>query len=332
MIGQRVESRFGLPWLALGFASIGLTMAGGGIALGERPLLVGSALPFAIAVCWLIFCVDRPFAAEFLEDGIEVDGHGSPISYASLRGVRIGGRPHDPSNFRKASMPIQVEHEGGQFLIPARLNVPSHEVYRFLASCVPTCGERQVHPTLAEYLERQEGYFGPERVWIYRAASRPRGVGRFRRFRALCTGLILGGIAWIVAGSSGFVEQQWAGAGIMCSLVGVCFFLVTLANDSGPAQAIKNWKNASLVIGPQGMAMIQGDVQGEVRWPELLDVRFGSRASSFRLTQGPVGGIILKLKGADVLIADIYDRPLYVIHDRILDCSGRAYADEVVDL
>ncbi len=38
------------------------------------------------------------------------------------------------------------------------------------------------------------------------------------------------------------------------------------------------------------------------------------------------------VKGADIHIADIYDRPLYVIYDRILDCSGRSVAEEFVDL
>jgi hypothetical protein len=33
---------------------------------------------------------------------------------------------------------------------------------------------------------------------------------------------------------------------------------------------------------------------------------------------------LLRVKGANIVIADIYDRPLYVIHNRILAASGRS--------
>ncbi len=35
-------------------------------------------------------------------------------------------------------------------------------------------------------------------------------------------------------------------------------------------------------------------------------------------------GILLRVKGADIVIADIYDRPLHVIDNRILASSGRS--------
>jgi hypothetical protein len=89
---------------------------------------------------------------------------------------------------------------------------------------------------------------------------------------------------------------------------------------------LKNWKNASLVIAPEGMAMVQGLIQGEVKWPELLDVRFNVKPVGFHMghhTAFP--GIMLSVKGANILIADIYDRPLHVIYNRILTLSGRSY-------
>jgi hypothetical protein len=333
MIGQRVESRRGLPWGALAFASIGLGLLAGGFALGQLPLFVVAALPLGISVALLMFGREPHFGAVFGETAIEVEGSYGSISYGSLRDVRAAGIPHDPSAFRKASAPIHLQHEGGILHIPHRLNVPSHEVYRFLASRIHPSGDRAVNSALAEYLERQEGYFGQDHIWTYRASRRPSRRGQYRRFRAICLGLVLAGLAWMVAGFSGFVDQGWGVAGIMCALIGLCFSLATLAQSSGPGQYIKNWKNASLVVGPQGMAMVQGDIQGEVRWPELLEIRFRPKANAFRLhyAQG-LSGISLKVKGAEILIADIYDRPLYIIYDRILAASGRLAPEEIVDL
>ena len=88
---------------------------------------------------------------------------------------------------------------------------------------------------------------------------------------------------------------------------------------------MKNWKNASVVIGPHGMAMVQGDIQGEVRWPELLEIRFNTKPLAFSLgSQSGFPGILLRVKGADIVIADIYDRPLHVIYNHILASSGRS--------
>jgi len=74
------------------------------------------------------------------------------------------------------------------------------------------------------------------------------------------------------------------------------------------------------------MAMVQGGIQGEVRWPELLEIRFNAKPRGLSLSnqRAMLPGILLRVKGADILIADIYDRPLYVIYNRILAASGRS--------
>jgi hypothetical protein len=333
MMGQRIESRPDFPWASLAVASIGLALLGGGLALGRSPLAIAAALPIGVALALLVSGRERPFAAVFVRDAMDVEDPPVTIYYSSLNDVRSGGIPHDPSTFRKASAAIQVEHEGGTLSIPARLNLPSHEVYRFLAGRMSPGGARIVNPVLAEYLERQEGYFGPEQVYSYRATPRGSRRGRYRRLRAFCVGLMLAGASWMVAGVAGWAETGWGWAGVLATLIGLCFLLVTLAEDNGAGRLIKNWRKSSLVIGPQGMAMVQGDIQGEVRWPELLEVQFKPKASAFRLSYAHgLNGIILKVKGADILIADIYDRPLYLIHERILASSGRSTPEEVVDL
>jgi hypothetical protein len=83
---------------------------------------------------------------------------------------------------------------------------------------------------------------------------------------------------------------------------------------------MRNWREASLVIGPLGLAVVQGDLKGEMRWGELRQLhmkapRFAAYANRMKL--GP--GIRLVVEGATIVIADLYDRPLRVIHQRIMD-------------
>ncbi len=224
-------------------------------------------MPIGISVALLISGWERPFVAVFGKDSIEVEGPQGSIPYASLRDVRAAGIPHDPSSYRKPRVPIHVEHLGGMLQIPPRLNAPSHEVYRFLAGQVPPNGDRAVNPALAEYLERQEGAFsGPEHIWTYRAISRSSRWGRFRKFRAFCGGLVLGGVAWMVAGFSGFVDTGWGGGWhlLFTALVGLCFFLVTLADSTGPGQFIKNWKHDMIwSLAPRGWRWSRATSRGK---------------------------------------------------------------------
>ncbi len=333
MIGQRIESRPGLPWGALMFLAVGIALVAGGLAVGPLPMAVAGALPIAVGLMLGFLGREGRFAGEFTAEGIEATDPPSSIPYASLLNVRAGNRPHNPLDFRKKTCPIRVIHEAGELAIPSRLNVPSHEVYRFLAGKVPDNGSREINPALQEYLERQESYFGPEQVWTYRALTRKQSRRAYGKLRAGCYGLILAGVVWIAYGASTADGGGWIGGGILALLLGVAFAMATLAEGPNTGRMIKGWKKASLVIGPQGMAMVQGDIQGEVRWPELLEIRFKSRPSNFRLHHGEaMAGILLRLKGANILIADLYDRPLYVIHDRIMACSGRSTRPEEVEL
>ena len=144
-------------------------------------------------------------------------------------------------------------------------------------------------------------------------------------YRAFCIGLIVAGGAWSVIGFSGFSEIAWGLAGIVCVMVGGLLYATSFA-EFIPAGPMRNWRNASLVISPQGMAMVQGDIQGEVRWPELVEIRFNTKPRGFDFgnPSAMLPGILLRVKGASILIADIYDRPLHVIHKRILAASGRS--------
>lgn len=330
MIGQRVESRPGLPWAAVVFFVVGLSLAGAAVATGGTGFAIAAVVPLALGATLLAFGFEQSFAATFTEEGIAVDNALDVVPYTSLQNVWAGGRCPDPGDFRKRTCAIDVLHDHLWLHIPPRLNVPSHEVYAFLAGRVTVNGSRYVNPVLAEYLERQERYFGPANVWTFRAATRRVPRTTRRSLRAFAVGLIAGGAIWIALGFSGVAGTEWGAWGILAALVGALLLAISFTEGWTGHQLVKNWRQASLVIGPQGMAMIQGDIQGEIHWPELLDIRFGTRRRSFVLTrEQAMFGIILRVKGADIVIADLYDRPLYIIYDRILTCSGRVAPEQI---
>jgi hypothetical protein len=144
-------------------------------------------------------------------------------------------------------------------------------------------------------------------------------------FRALSLGLIAASIAWLFIGFSNFGRSEWQIAGVICLATSVVLFLVSFTQNVSVGGAVKNWKKASLVIAPRGMDMVQGEIEGEVNWPELLEVRLNPRPRSFILTRESLTpGILLRVKGASIVIVDIYDRPLFVIYRRIVAAWRKA--------
>jgi hypothetical protein len=326
MIGERLESHGLLPWGELLLLAVALGLVAAGLIYGINGMVIGAVLPLAMGGTLWFLGRERPLTATFREEGLEIETAAEPIlvPYASIQNIKVGGRLADPAEFRKSACAITVLHKGGLLRIPSRLNYPSHEVYRFLAERVPDNGGRDVNPVLADYLARQEQYFGPESVRTFRAVGRrltPERIG----YRAFSIGLMLTGVAWSALGFSEFVATEWGWAGILCIVLGAFLYAASYAESMSPGP-VRNWKGASLVIGPQGMAMVQGDIQGEVHWPELLEIRFNARPGGFNFgnVNAMIPGILLRVKGASILIADIYDRPLYVIYNRILAASGRS--------
>ena len=326
MIGQHLERRRRVPWPELILLAFGLALAGSGFLFQTGQAVVWAALPLSIGFLLLILGQDGPFAATLTADAIELRDERFPdqaptatIPYSSIGGVRIGGRSLDPATFRKARSPMVVQHAAGVLSIPAHLNVSSAELYRFLARQVGPTGGRTVHPALAPYLQRQEAEFGPEAIRTYQAASRlPAAQGSRRAVRATFLGLALAGLIWVVVGAMHWGSTQWMPGGAIALTLGLMIYAATFADASFSGRGISNWKKSSLVVSPAGLAMVQGPVQGEVRWAELLDIRFADKIKGFRLShEATVAGIRLRVPGAVIVIADLYDRPLYVIHEQI---------------
>lgn len=322
MIGETIQARARFPGAAVVFL-----LPGGGLvalavaqhnphwALGSIPLFL-----IAVALWWLR---PRAFVAHFTEDALEVMEPRVSIPFAELQGLQAKGRPADPAKKGPRSYPIQVFHQKGALMIPAGLDVPSDAVYLFLLAQFPPGGSREVNPALRTYLRQQLETFGPDRVWSYKARQ---VLGRSlvaRRGVAVCLAVLASGVVWAVAGGiMGKGSEAWLAMGIVVALFGGLFaFLFWLdAWQKGGENRLKKWREASLVISPLGLALVQGDVQGQMRWDELRDVSLRNKPPSFGLHRDhTMTGIILRFEGAQIPIVDVYERPLPIIYQRIKD-------------
>jgi hypothetical protein len=329
MIGRRIESRAAISWAALLGLALAVGLAVVGLIRGQRDWAIGAILPAAIGL-GLLAARDRPFAARFGAEALEVEDPAATIPYDSITMVWAGGRRPDPEQTGRRSFPIQVAHTAGILKVPARLDVESAEVYRFFADRFPPSGGRDINPALAEFLEQESSIFGHDRVWTYRAARQRAPRPGYRRLRAVLLSVALAGLAWIIIGAQDPERSPWLPFGIVAVVIGLVLLACSFASglEMGP-QGLKGWRQASLVISPGGLGMIQGDIQGIIRWDELRNVRLQARPRVFRASSAApaLPGILLIVEGASILIADIYDRPLHVIFERLNACRSGAEAD-----
>lgn len=294
-------------WLALGL-SCGLGM----ILLPNPAWLMLAVGPFCVGLALLVWR-PRPFAAQCTETALEVMEPRVTIPYDEIQAVRPHGVSLHPQKIAAgARFPIRVAYPGGSVLIPARLNVPSVEVYRFLLEKTPPAAAdpKATTPSLRSYAARHLETFGMDHLWAYRARSELGEKFPPVTAQAVFLGLTLGGIAWVLLYAFVINNPGFLFLGCLLGTIGLCCFALSFSTSSNsPARNIKNWEDAGLVICPAGLALVQGALKGEMRWDEVKEVKLESRAPT---------RIVLKALAADVPIADIYDRPLYHIYQRIM--------------
>jgi hypothetical protein len=316
MVGQTIESRNGFPVGAFLGALAGLGLCVVAAATANLHWLMASLLPWLYAVL-LLAGRERPFRASFTDTAVEVDEPPLSVPYAEMQGLLAGRRSPNPYRVGPRSYPIQVIYPGGVLRIPPRLDVLSDKVYSFLLSHFGSRGARDVHPKLAEYRLSQEKRYGSGRVWSYVAREYQGRPAEYRGLRAFFLAVLLSATCWLVFGLA-TSQPEWAVGGGFGMLFGGLFgFLIWI--QIRLQKVPKKLRKASLVISPDGLALIQGDLEGRLRWGEVRNVQFKRRvAHSFQFAGSVIAaGIVLKVEGASVPILDLYDRPLALIHQLI---------------
>jgi hypothetical protein len=166
---------------------------------------------------------------------------------------------------------------------------------------------------LNDYLGRQQARYGPEKVLTYRARTyiAQETASKRRCIRGLCWALT--GIVWIVLKIVLSAANAWAAFGFLLLIAGLAmagFYALSLR----PFRTPNRLQSASLVIAPAGLALVQGSVQGEMRWNELRKMESWG---NHRFSRNIHGGVILQFADVSVTIGDLYDRPLRFIFQAV---------------
>jgi hypothetical protein len=309
-----IESPRPFPWGAVVFAL--LAAAGFTLAAATQSLHWALAATLPLMLAGAVALTGPPaFSGRLTSEGLEIGDGPSLIPFGHIQGLWSNGKIMRPEQMKRQRFTIDLAHLDGILRIPPPHHVRSSDLYRFLYEQLSASGSRSVNPEMLSYLQQQEGDFGADRVFTYVARHyHPGRLGQSRRL-AVVGAFLATGLVWAVVGFSFKGGEAWGVFGCMMAFLSLLFGLL-FWNDARQAPGrIKNWRQSSLILSPVGLAMIQGEVRGEMRWDELRDVKLKAESAMFSTSVGQ--GIILRVEGADLVIHDLYDRPLPLIQKQI---------------
>ena len=306
MIGTRIESSPSLPVSAI--------ILGAGwvisvvLALVSRNVHVAiGGLPLACFAAARLLARERPLRLEVEHEGLNlVDTH-QTIPYASIRSLSPASHSAEQTQFA-----IDVCHAEGRLTIPASIDHSSKTLDAFLRSRLVPQPQGFVHPALQNHLREEQELFGAEKVFCFSPRERLDPPRRGSTLRGIGLGMLATGILW---GLSGVFSELWIIPGIILGLFGGIFFLASYARRSTVDRIVKNGHESTLLVTPTGIALMQGNLKGKLRWDEVHAVKMTGPAS-FSLTP-VVSGLTIQIAGSQITIMDIYDEGLPVIQQRI---------------
>ncbi len=318
LIGREFTIDLGRPWV--GFLLAVALLGGLGVAsmvASGAYLSFGLAYAAVLAAAFGVFFGRRTTRClRFTEDAVELTRPDVRLTYGEILEVFAPEHANRPGR----NFPIHLLHAHGFHTIPPRVRGDSAAIDAFLRT--QPLGVRElpaVAPVLRDFVKQQVALHGPDEVYVYHArlAAPPLVAGRASGVWS-CVGLLLGGIGLVVLGIAIRLEAA-IGIGIGAALVGLVVGLVVLQNKMA-RPPIKDWQKVMLVVAPDGLALVQGTLTGELRWRELRGVRMGKGAAAY--TAGGRGavslpGVHLDVAGATITIVDLYHWPLAHIREQI---------------
>jgi hypothetical protein len=315
-----ISSKSSFPLAAFIWAIVAAALMGPGIAVGNYHMILASLPALALAGGLWLF---KPAGVqlELTETSLRLLEPPEEIPYCSIESMMLGNRPQDPKKPGLKPGPLMIMHCLGALQVPARISTSVTELYRFLLDKAGGTGSRDVNPRLGKHLAQEESTFGADKVWTFCARRHMGRRASTRRSRACCLLLIATGIIWICASPILFHSRKdqipiWLGWGIILSVFSFLFWLMFKEQQRHPDSRLRGWEKASLIVSPSGIAIVQGDLEGRLRWDELREAQLDPGRVHFAINSKGLmrGGIRLIVAGADIRIADIYDRPMPVIY------------------
>ncbi len=324
MIGQSIEARPRMSIGAIVFLILGLLMLGLALVFQLRDLAVGAAGPLVLAAT---LALSRPghFVASFTESGLEIEHPPRTIGYEEIESVRGWGRNPNPFSKGKKYYPIEIITPQGPVVIPSGLNVPADQVFLFLYQrCENRKTRGEPSSELRDYFRHKQKAYGPERVHAFKTRSYFHSSSvsaRNVRFFFLTVALV--GVVWFGCGLA-LREEGWWAVGLALVIMGTILWGVLWLVPGAYRISNKKLRQASLVISPDGLALVQGPLTGQLRWDEVRNVKMinaswanSSAHSGTMQANYAQGGIHVKVAGAVIPILDIYDGPLPLIFQLI---------------
>jgi hypothetical protein len=325
MIGTRLEASRRFPFFALLFAAVGALLLVVGLLQKSLEFALLATLPLSWAI---VIFVRRPapIEGEVTGDALVLhEPHPQTVPYHSIQSLRMGNKTLSPEHPRLRPAPLTILHAKGALRLPKVINDSPRTVmqlYRFLWDHLQGSGSRNINGQLQEFLQEQEALFGPDMVYTFRARNRPGVPTSTGGAQSLLAVTMFLGIVWIYVAASWDLNEAFRVWGIVFLMCGGLGWLIAWAAGRTSA-TVKGWEQASLVISPGGLALVQGHIQGILRWEEVHDVDSHDKHRAFRISQ--LYGVSLRVAGAQILIADIYDRPSAVIA-RLIESYWRSPA------
>jgi hypothetical protein len=304
LIGQTIEARASVPkscwfWLAVG----ALMML---VAVGTANIhwAIAAAFPFALAlIIWLR--LPRRVLLQVESAGLRRLDTGESFPYDSLLSVTVNGTHWDAPANVAPSAPMIIRHAGGRLVLPPRMSAAPGELYNFLLQRIRP-KSRECPPLLADYVAQSATAFGPGKIEVIYARRDAIGGRGVQGFINLALAMLAAAGVWILAsivGENWFQTRDerdgWMIAGLTTLVLGLPMWI--LAGLSMTSRSVrKAAKGACIVLTPAGLAMVQGDLQGSLRWNEVLKVTHSNRLHA----------VAIQVPGSQLLVLDVYERSL----------------------
>lgn len=310
MTGEIVESRPSGGCAAAIFSVLAVLLGALLLAVPKNQGWPVAFLPLGIAAgIWL--GRDRRVVFRIAETRLEFEHPEEAfVEYESLESVTTR------RNRGSEQFPIQLRHRGGTTNIPAELSVSSLRLLHYLDEKLPPLRLENLPDALVGFREEQIAKFGEDRVFSFGGRAKEAEPPSYKWVGALL-GLALSAIFMSIIGSLTQPDSQseWTHAGLV---IGGFSAFFALGKVFGPLTQARDKRRSGLIVGPTGIALLQGETKGKMRWDELKAIehppvkRFGTRR-----TADSKRGIGLLVDGGYIVIFDYYNRPSEEIY-RIL--------------
>ena len=248
-----------------------------------------SLWPPALLAFGLLVGRRREFRAWLRDDCLEVEKPALKIPYSEIEGLtdqRFCRDPDLPRMKRGRADGHAPQRRCGD---SGNLECPDPKGLSGDSRVLPATGSSRLSQAFSAHFQKEAAMFGAERVHGF---SRRKVIGRrpsTRRGQLCAASLLFCGILWCLAyaavsGTPAARQYEpWLVFGILLSVFSLFGWVLILYLMQQPLEgSARNLQDAELIVSPTGIAVHQGDIQGHLRWEELLDVRF-SKAGPFRL-------------------------------------------------